>query len=87
VRLKFERGIVPEQIAEEFVRFIRGNEIVVGDVNIYFQALGEDRRYHNEVEIGGHQRVKHVIFYPSAEAQSEYVVDSARVRRNKFKVV
>ncbi|MFA5322140.1 MAG: hypothetical protein WC373_05645 [Smithella sp.] len=82
MRIKFEKGITPERMAETLVRHIYENNIVIGAVNVYVQTYDNDMKpekfNHNE---------KYLSCSPSEKAKNEYDEYAARIRRGKFKAV
>jgi len=83
MRIKFERGITPERIAQEFVRYIRENDIVIGAVNIYIQTWDEETgKYRNK-----HNDSEYMICRPTEIAKEEYRADVANIRRGRIKRV
>lgn len=83
MRIKFEKGLPPECIADEFVRHIRENDIIIGAVNIYIQTWNaETGKYHNK-----DNPMDYIICSPTNKAKEEYAKDVANSRRGKMKRV
>lgn len=82
MRMKFEKGAVPERIAKAFVDYIRENEIVIGAVNIYVQVYDDEMKAEKFMENGEYLR-----FQPTATMEKEYLEDVAAIRRQKMKAV
>lgn len=83
MRIKFEKGMTPERIAEAFIKFVRENDLVIGAVNIYIQTYDEKMKpeRYNENQEG------YYVCRPSERLKDEYTEEIARVRRNRLKVV
>jgi len=82
MRIKYEKGLTPERIADEFVRFIRDNNIVIGAVNVYIQT------YDEEMKLEKHARDdRYLIVSPKEFAKQEYTEDVSQTRRKRLKVV
>ena len=82
MRIKFEKGMTPERIAQAFVGYVRSNDIVVGAVNIYVQTYDDEMRpekYGKGVE-------EHLVCTPSEAAKQEYADDVAVIRRKRMRV-
>ena len=79
MRLKFEKGITPERIAEGLVDFIYENNIHIGAVNMYIQTFNDEMKAENTRE--------YTIFSPEKKAKEEYTEYVANLRRSKFKAV
>lgn len=81
MRLKFERGMTPEDIGRVFAAFIRANDLVIGAVNIYVQTYDEAMQ-----PSSGHVG-EYIAFMPSEEAKRRYTEDVATIRRSRMRVV
>jgi len=81
MRMKFEKGMTPERVAENFVRYIRGNNLVIGAVNMYVQI------YDDEMKPVKFDRDEVVIVRPAEETKQIYSEDVAHIRRRKMRVV
>lgn len=82
MRIKFEKGFTPEAIAEIFCRYIYDNNIVIGSVNMYVQAYGDDMQAERFNEDDGY-----VVVKPVEKSKKEYSDYVASVYRGKFKKV
>lgn len=81
MRVKYEKGLAPERIAEHLVNLIRDNNITVGSINVYIQTLDDCGRAIREVD------GEYIVVSPKDRARSEYAEDVANIRRSKMKVV
>lgn len=84
MRIKFEKGMTPERIADAFVKFIYDNKTVIGSVNMYIQV------YDEEMKPVKHKNCKDDEFFsctPTEKAMKEYDEYAAEMRRGKFKAV
>ena len=81
MRIKFEKGLTPERIADEFVRFIRENNVVIGSVNVYIQTYDEEMKPEKNKE------EKYLVISPKDIAKQEYAEDVSKTRRKRLKVV
>ena len=82
MRIKFEKGMTPERIAESFVNFIRGKNLAIGSVNMYIQVYDEEMKpvkFEDEEEM--------FVCTPSETAIKEYENDVIHIRRHMIKVV
>lgn len=81
MRLKFEKGITPEDIANIFVEFVRKNELVIGAVNVYIQT------YDNEMKPVRSDEQEYFVCKPSETTKRRYEEDAANLRRARMRVV
>lgn len=81
MRIKFEKGMTPERIAQAFVDFVRHNELVIGSVNMYIQTYDENMKSEK------FDKREYTICEPSDFSKREYVEDVAISRRKKMKAV
>ncbi len=81
MRIKFEKGMTPERIAQAFVDFVRQNELVIGSVNIYIQTYDENMKAEKN------NNDTYTICEPSEKLKTEYTEDVASIRRGRLKVV
>lgn len=81
MRIKFEKGIVPEQMAETLVNFIRDNNLIVGSVNVYIQTLDDQGKTIKDDD------ETYTCFSPSEISKKQYAEDVANIRRGRLKVV
>lgn len=80
MRIKFDKGLTPERIADHFVQIVRQNELVIGSVNIYIQI------YDEEMKLEKFSRGQDYLFCtPSDFGKQEYMEDVAQIRRKKMK--
>jgi hypothetical protein len=81
LRIKFEKGMTPERIAQAFVNFVQHEGLVIGAVNVYIQTYDENMKVEkNDSEY-------YTICEPSAMLKNEYREDVADIRRSRLKVV
>lgn len=81
MRIKFEKGIVPERMAEHLVNYIRENNLIVGSVNIYIQILDENGKMVREDDSN------YLSVSPGELSKKQYAEDVANIRRGRLKVV
>jgi len=82
MRIKFEKGMTPETIAQAFVDFVRDNNLVIGSVNIYMQTYDENmkaEKFRRDEE--------YTLCKPTAIAKEEYIEDVALIRRGRLRQV
>jgi hypothetical protein len=84
MRIKFEKGMTPERMADAFVKYIYDNNIVIGAVNMYIQTYDEEMKP-EKFEKG--KDSSYLNCSPSAKAKQEYDDYVAEVRRGNFKAV
>lgn len=82
MRIKFEKGMTPERIAEAFVNFVRKEELVIGSVNIYIQTYDEDMKAEKN-----NSRGYFTTCEPTERSKKEYIEDVALTRRSRLKAV
>jgi hypothetical protein len=83
MRIKFEKGMTPERVAEAFVKYVRENKLVIGSVNIYVQTYDEQM---NPEKFN--RRDDYIVCKPVSEKViSEYSEDVAQIRRSRLKAV
>lgn len=84
MRIKFEKGMTPERIADALVKYIYDNNIVIGAVNMYIQTYDEEMKpeKYNDTKDGSCLNCS-----PSARAKQEYDNYVAEIRRGNFKAV
>lgn len=83
MRIKFEKGMTPERVAQAFVDYIRNNNIVIGAVNMYIQKHDDEMK----PEKFRRGEEEYLVCSPSEAAQKEYTKDVAMIRRKKMKAV
>lgn len=81
MRIKFEKGIVPERMAEHLVNYIRENNLIVGSVNVYIQAFDVQGKPVNETP------GDYLVVSPGELSKKQYAQDVANIRRGQMKVV
>ena len=80
MRIKFERGMTPEVMADIFVKLIRNNNVIIGTVNMYVQTLeneGVEAFHNNEL----------LVCKPNDILVERYENDVSNIRRKRIKVV
>lgn len=82
MRIKYEKGITPEVMAEHFVSFIRNNDIVMGSVNVYVQTYDDEMK-----AVKTSRNDEYLLVRPGDVEKSNYYNDVARTRRKKMKAV
>ena len=83
MRIKFEKGLTPERIADAFVKYIYDNNIVIGSVKMYIQTYDNEMK---AVKFGSYED-EYMCCSPSEKAKKEYEEYSAAIRRGNFKAV
>lgn len=81
MRIKFEKGMTPERIAQAFVDYVRQNELVIGAVNVYIQTFDESMKPMRETA------EDYTVCSPSEFLKKEYADDVALIRRGRLKAV
>jgi hypothetical protein len=81
MRIKFEKGMTPEAIANAFVKFVRENSLVIGAVNIYMQTYDDEMK---SEKLNGDD---YFICRPCESTKREYTEDVARLRRRRMKAI
>jgi hypothetical protein len=84
MRIKFDKGLTPERIADAFVNYIYENKIVIGIVNMYIQTYDEEMKPEN---FNKNNDGSYLICKPSETAKKEYAEYAASIRRGNFKAV
>lgn len=79
MRLKFEKGMTPEAIAEIFVNFIYENNLLIGSVNMYIQTYDDQSKAQNTGD--------YFVCKPGDKTKQNYSNYAADLRRSKFKAV
>lgn len=79
MRIKFNKGMTPEDIANTFTRIMNDRNALIGTVNIYVQEYNEDLKAVRDEE---YLEVK-----PTEYGMNRYKEYSADLRRSKLKVV
>lgn len=82
MRIKFEKGMTPEKVADAFVKFIRKNDIVIGAVNVYVQTYDKEM---NPEKFG--KQEDYYVCKPDENLINEYSEDVADIRRGRMRVV
>lgn len=83
MRIKFEKGMTPERVAEAFVKFVRENDLVIGAVNIYVQTYDEQMK----PEKFNSGKDEYYVCKPNEKIIDEYAEDIAHIRRGRLKAV
>lgn len=81
MRIKFEKGIIPERMAETLVSLIRENNLIIGTVNVYITTLDENGKVIKDDD------GEYTCFSPGELSKKQYVEDVASIRRGRLKVV
>ena len=81
MRIKFEKGIVPERMAETLVNLIRDNDMIVGAVNVYITRLDDNGKMIKDDD------GEYSCFSPGELSKKQYAEDVANIRRGRLKVV
>jgi hypothetical protein len=81
MRIKFEKGMTPEKIAEVFVDFIRENDITIGSVNMYIQT------YDESMKAEPFNRNEYLVCNPSEATKAQYDKEMVNARRKRMKAV
>ena len=81
MRIKFEKGMTPERIAQAFVDYVRSNDILIGAVNIYAQAYDDEMR----PEKFNRGEEEYLVCSPSEASRREYADDVAAIRRKRMR--
>lgn len=81
MRIKFEKGMTPEIIADAFINFVRENDLVIGSVNMYIQT------YDKDMKVEKFNRNDVVICEPTEETRKMYQEELVTTRRKRMKAV
>jgi hypothetical protein len=82
MRIKFEKGILPETIAKTLVEHIYENDLVIGSVNVFIQL------YDNEGKVVNDFKSREItVYHPTEEGKKKYSEYVAKIRRKQFKAV
>jgi len=79
MRIKFKKGITPEDIADMFVRITNDRNALIGTVNIYVKEYDEKLKAVKDEE--------YIEVKPTEYGKSRYNEYSSELRRSKLKVV
>jgi len=79
MRIKFKKGMTPEDIADMFVRITNDRNALIGTVNIYVQEYDEKLKAVKDEE--------YIEVKPTEYGKSRYNEYSSELRRSKLKVV
>ena len=82
MRIKFEKGMTPETIAQAFVDFVRDNNLVIGSVNLYMQTYDENMKADKF-----RRNDEYTLCKPTEIAKEEYIEDVALIRRGRLRKV
>ena len=81
MRIKFEKGMTPERIADAFINFVRKNNLVIGSVNIYLQTYDEN------MQVEPFTKKEYLVCEPSKETQKIYEQELINARRKRIRAV
>ena len=84
MRIKFEKGMTPERMADTLIKYIYEHDIVIGAVNMYIQTYDEEMK--PEKYCKGNEE-SYLSCTPTETAKQEYNEYVAAIRRGKFKAV
>jgi len=79
MRIKFKKGMTPEDIANMFVRIMNDRNALIGTVNIYVQEYDEKLKPIKDEQ--------YIEVKPTEYGMNRYNEYSADIRRSKLKVV
>lgn len=79
MRIRINKGMTPEDMADMFVKLMRNRDAIIGTVNIYVQEFDDNMR---PVQDGDFVEVK-----PTKYGMSRYEEYSTELRRSKLRVV
>lgn len=79
MRIKFNKGMTPEDIANMFVRVVNERNNIVGTVNIYFQEHDENLKQVKDED--------YIEVRPTEYGLNRYNEYAAELRRDNLKVV
>lgn len=79
MRIKFRKGMTPEDIASMFVRLIDDRSALIGTVNIYVQEFDEDLKTVKDEE--------YIEVKPTEYGMTRYNEYAADLRRSSLRVV
>jgi hypothetical protein len=82
MRIKFEKGMTPEAIAQMFVELIRGGDIVIGTVNMYVQTFDEEMKPEKF-----DRSAEYLVCKPTEKTKKKYEEDVARIRRRRMRAI
>lgn len=81
MRIKFEKGMTPESMAQAFVDYVRSNDFVIGSVNMYIQTYDENMKSEK------YNKSEYTVCEPTAKAKEEYIEDVSITRRSRLRAV
>lgn len=81
MRIKFSKGMTPEQIADLFLKFIYDNKMIIGTVNMYIQS------YDDEIKPEKFNNSEYYQCSPNKKAKEEYDKYVVAMRRNRLRAV
>lgn len=79
MRIKFKKGMTPEDVADMFVRIMDDRKYLIGTVNIYVQEFDEELKTVRDEE--------YIEIRPTEYGQSRYDEYAADMRRSKIKAI
>lgn len=80
MRIKFQKGMAPEDMTRYFLKILRDRNALIGTVNIYVQEY--DDNLNTVKEDDGYYLVN-----PTASGKAKYDDYAADIRRSKLKAV
>lgn len=82
MKIKFEKGSTPESIAENFLKIIYENNILIGSLTIYMQTFDDEMKPEKWRE-----ETTEFTFVPSESTKDEYARQVLKHRRDMIKIV
>ena len=79
MKVKFEKGMTPEHLAQALLSFIKAQNLIIGSVSVYIQTYDEDMKGRNDGET--------FICKPSETVKKEYEEYLVNNRRRRMKAV
>lgn len=80
MRIKFQKGMTPEDMAKYFLKILRDRQSLIGAVNVYVQEYDDNLKIVKEED--GYYLVK-----SNESSQAKYNDYAADIRRSKLKAV
>lgn len=80
MRIKFKKGMTPEDIANMFVKLVNDRNLLIGSVNIYIQEFDQDMQPIKYDE-------QYIEIKPTEYGMNRYKEYEADLRRSNLKVV
>jgi hypothetical protein len=82
MRIKFEKGIMPERIGELLSDYIYENELIIGSVNVFIQLYDGEGKAINDFKSN-----EILVCSPTEEGKKKYSEYVAKLRRKQIKAV